>query len=219
MLEEPLYNALVLLVQSLMIVADTVFERVLQPGVGDVLQMRFQFRFLYMQEATGLVVSTAVSDEVICSQAALATRGNEDDGRLIRRLLHDGQICRLGHSDHQRREVWDLEALQVNIHIQRTSAVAGVSMSMANADEDGPWGEIEDGMRRRTHPFAKVPRIRQRDTAGYDASLHVRLRRDIAGARNYDFISRPNLPANKLHFVGDEKADCLYVLPLPPTPR
>ena len=120
MLEEPLHYPLVLLVQSFVVVANAVLEGLLEPSVGDMLEMGLKVSLLDMKETGGVVVCAAVRDDVICSQATLAARWYEDNDRLVRGILEDCEVCRLRHSDHQRWEVGNLEALDVDVHVKRT---------------------------------------------------------------------------------------------------
>ena len=89
--------------------------------------MRLEVFKLNIEESITIIVGTAMSQDVIRSQTTLATRWHEDDDRLGGRVLYDCQICRFGHSDHERWEVWDIETLQMNIHIERSSTKRNVS--------------------------------------------------------------------------------------------
>ena len=82
-----------------------------------------------------------------------------------------------------------------------------------------PGREVEDGMRWCAHPLAQIAGIRKRNTAGDDTSLELRLRRNIPGTRDDDLICWSNLATDKLYLICDQKADCLDVLALAPSPR
>lgn len=74
-------------------------------------------------------------------------------------------------------------------------------------------------MRWCAHPLAQIPSVRERHSARNNTGLHLRLCRDIPCTRDDDLVRWTDLATNKLHFICDEKADCLHVLPLPPSPR
>ena len=118
-LEQPLHNALVLLLESLVVVPNTVLQGLHEPLVVDMVEMRLEVVELDVEEAVAVRVRAAVRDDVVCGQPALATRGDEDDDRLCWRVLDHSEICGLGHGDHQRGEVRNAEALEVDVHIQR----------------------------------------------------------------------------------------------------
>lgn len=123
MLEQPLHNALVLLVQGFVVVTDTMLQRLLQTGVTDVLEMWRQIRLLNMQEARCIVIGTTMSEDVVGRESALTTRRNEHDNRLVGRVFEDGKVGRFRHGYHERGEVGDLEALDVDVHVEWASTV------------------------------------------------------------------------------------------------
>lgn len=94
-----------------------------------------------------------------------------------------------------------------------------VLASRRRLPKDSPRREVEDSMRRCAHPLAQISCVRQRHTACDDTCLNFCLCRNIARARDDDFVGRSDLAANQLHFVRDEKPYCLHILALAPPTR
>lgn len=82
-----------------------------------------------------------------------------------------------------------------------------------------PRREVEDRMRRHTHPFTKVAGIGERDATCHDSRLDLCLSRGVSSPGYYDFICWPNLTTDKLDFIGNKKSYVLDVLALSPTAR
>ena len=74
---------------------------------------------LDVEEAVTVCVGATVSDDIVCGQATLAAGGHEDNDRFCWRMLDYREVRGLGHRDHQRGEVRNAEALEVDVHIQR----------------------------------------------------------------------------------------------------
>ena len=84
MLEQPLHDAFVLLAERFVIVAKAMLERLLQPGVGDMLQVRREVGFLDVQEPRSVVVRATMRNDIVRSQATLPARRNEDYNGFVR---------------------------------------------------------------------------------------------------------------------------------------
>lgn len=64
-LEEPLHNALVLLVERFVVMADTVLQRLGKPLVVDMVKMGLEVRQLNVQEQVRLVVRRAMHENIV----------------------------------------------------------------------------------------------------------------------------------------------------------
>lgn len=80
-----------------------------------------------------------------------------------------------------------------------------------------PGREVEYSVRWRTHPFAQVSSVSQRDTASDDAGLDICLCRYVASSRNDHFVGGTNFATNELDLICDEKPDVLDILALTPS--
>ena len=76
-----------------------------------------EVRLLDVKESGSVVVRATVRDDVVRCQTTLAPGRDEHDDRLVGRILKDREVRRLGHCDHERWEVGDLEALYMNVHV------------------------------------------------------------------------------------------------------
>ena len=118
--------------------------------------------------------------DVVHSQTALPTRWNKNDDRLGRGVFADGEICGLGHGDHQGGEVGDLERLEVDVHIEWSGTV-NVSVLRLSV-KDGmriPRREVEDGVRGCTHPLSQIASFSQGNTTSHNTRLDLSLRRHV----------------------------------------
>jgi hypothetical protein len=104
------------------VIPDPVLKRLCKAGVRQMVEVGLQVRLLDVEEAVRRVVRAAVRHDVICGETALAARGDEDDHGLRRCVLHDGKVRRLGHRDHERREVRYGEALNMHVQFERPRA-------------------------------------------------------------------------------------------------
>ena len=118
-LKKSLDDALVLLVERLVVVANTMLQCLNKTLVAQVVEMRLKIVLLDVEESLGVIVGATVRDEIVGSEATLTTRGNEDDSRLRRRVFDDSKVRGLGHRNHQGREVRNVETLQMDVHVQR----------------------------------------------------------------------------------------------------
>lgn len=105
-----------------MVVSDTVLQAVDETPVCNVVQMRLQVFELNAEEAVFVIVSAAMQQEIVDGELALLARRNEDERRFCQCVFQDGEVGRLRHCDHERREVRDGEALEVNIHVEGSGA-------------------------------------------------------------------------------------------------
>lgn len=100
-LEKALDDPFVLLGVSLVIISDAVFEHLGQALIRHMIQVRLKIGQLDVEESVGSVISAAMREKIIRRQATLASGRNEDNNRLSRGVLHDGEVSRLRHGDHE----------------------------------------------------------------------------------------------------------------------
>lgn len=195
------------------------FETLHQALVGDMVEMRLEVRKLDVEEPIFIPVCGTVGQNVVHGELALLPGRHKDDNRLRWGVFDDGQICGLRHGDHERREMGNVERLDVDLHRQRSSTLKeSVMFPDRLLHQHIPWGEVKDSMCVRTDPLSQLAGVGQRNAARDDSCLVVRLRRHIPGSRYNYFIRGANFAANQLDFVCDQKTDILNMLALlPPT--
>jgi len=101
-----------------MIVANAMLECVNEAFLGDVVEMRLEVLGLNVEELVLLAIGEAVDEDVSGRQSALLPVRHEDDDGLCRSVFVDGEVGWFGHREHERREVWDGEALHVDVHVE-----------------------------------------------------------------------------------------------------
>jgi hypothetical protein len=196
-------DALVLTRERFVVEPDSVFERRLESGVLDVLEMRSEFGWLNVEESRLFLVGEAVGEDVVGGGAALLAGGDEGEDGTILGVLADGEVSRLGHLNHERREVRDVERLKVNLHRERTRSRT----------------EVEDGLSGGAHPLSDVASVGERNAERNDPCGVLSLGGDVTGAGDDDLVSRSEFRSNELNLVGDEETDSLNVLALLPPAR
>ena len=93
-LEKPFDDLLVLLVQSFMVVANTMLQSLHETLVSDMVQMRLEVLLFDVEESIAVVIGTTVCKDVIRSETTLATRRNEYDDGLGGGVLNHCDVCR-----------------------------------------------------------------------------------------------------------------------------
>lgn len=105
-----------------MVESDSVSERLLESRVLDPIEMRLEILLLDVEESLPFLVGEAVGEDVVRSKLALLSRRDEGDDGLLASPVVDGEVGGFGHSEHERREVRDVVALDVDVHGERSSA-------------------------------------------------------------------------------------------------
>jgi hypothetical protein len=104
------------------VIPNTVFQGLDKTLVIDMVKMRLEILQFDIEEQIRLFVRSAMCQEIINSQPALSPRGHENNNGLCRRVLLDGKVGGLGHGDHERREVVDGKRLDMDSHVEWSSA-------------------------------------------------------------------------------------------------
>mmetsp|Transcript_35800 Transcript_35800/g.83557 ORF Transcript_35800/g.83557 Transcript_35800/m.83557 type:complete len:278 (-) Transcript_35800:4673-5506(-) len=95
--------------------ADAVGEHVVERALGDLRQQRRHVTHLRVQEALGLVVGGRVGQQVDRSEQRLLGGWHEDERRLLSGVVDHGIVSGLRHGEQPRRDVRDIEALDVDL--------------------------------------------------------------------------------------------------------
>jgi hypothetical protein len=111
-----------LLVEGFVVIPNTVLQGLNKTLVIDMVKMRLEILQFDIEEQIGLSRPQAMCQEVVNSQPALSPRGHENNNGLCRRVLLDGKVGGFGHGDHKRREVVDGKRLDMDSHVEWSSA-------------------------------------------------------------------------------------------------
>ncbi|KJR89206.1 uncharacterized protein SPSK_05806 [Sporothrix schenckii 1099-18] len=201
------HDALVGLAQRLVVVADAVRQRLPQRRLLHLVEQGPQLRRIHVQEAVLIVVGDTRQQQVARRRPRLLAARDEHERRLGRRQLRDGQVGRLGHGEHQRREVRHRVRLQVQL--ERHGAHLGA--------------EVVDVVLGRADPAAHLAHVGQRHAEPDDAQrrrLARQLLADVRHARHQQLVlvALGGAAANHVQVVGHKQPHRLHeLLALPAT--
>lgn len=73
-LEQPLFDALALLVEGPVVVTDTMLQSLRETAVSDVAEMWLKIGFINVEESIVVIVGVAMREDIVSSQATLTSR-------------------------------------------------------------------------------------------------------------------------------------------------
>ena len=131
----------------------------------------------------------------------MLARGHKHDGGFAaRRVLTDGAVHGSGHRLHACFKVHNVDAGYADIEGHRPDT----------------RGKVEEAVRRRANPLAKVPRIRERSAKTDDTNRFFELGADVPHAARDHFHGWSHGATDQMEFIRNEERDVLHVFPLLP---
>mmetsp|Transcript_19570 Transcript_19570/g.44986 ORF Transcript_19570/g.44986 Transcript_19570/m.44986 type:complete len:531 (-) Transcript_19570:1978-3570(-) len=169
--EEPLDEHAVRLLEPRVVDADPEGERVPQRRVAHAAEQRLELGGAHVEELRVPLVGGAVRDEVKRGEPGLPPRRDEDERRLVSRVVEDGAVRRLVHRCHARAVVLPGEA--GDVHLERHRPHRRL--------------EVEERVLRDAEPVGQVVGVGHRCREAHDPHGLAALLRHVPHPRHDDF--------------------------------
>mmetsp|Transcript_111441 Transcript_111441/g.322178 ORF Transcript_111441/g.322178 Transcript_111441/m.322178 type:complete len:958 (-) Transcript_111441:1198-4071(-) len=192
-LEEALDHGALRCGEALVQEAHAVLQRLLQRPLPRRREVGLHGLLGDMQEAPRLVIRGRMQQEVCSRHPRLLPVRDENDHRLVWRVVLDGLVHGPAHCQQPRGPVVDVEPL--DDHLER--------------DAPHVRREVEKTRAAGSDPVPHVPSVGQGGRQGHDSDGLLHLGRDVAHAADDGLESGPHVAVQKMKLVDDKETNLL----------